>query len=71
MIGTTDIPQFASTSSAGCRGSGPRNRQRSPLTYAPDIKTPVSDTPGGACGARSGSPTSCVAALKLLGKEVE
>jgi dipeptidyl aminopeptidase/acylaminoacyl peptidase len=73
MIGTTDIPQFAAYELGGLPWERPEEyAKRSPLTYAPDIHTPVLLLhQDGDLRCPIGQSDELFAALKLLGREVE
>jgi dipeptidyl aminopeptidase/acylaminoacyl peptidase len=73
MIGTTDIPHFSAFELGGYPWERPEvYAKRSPLTYAPDIRTPVLLLhQDGDLRCPPGQSDELFAALKLLGKEVE
>lgn len=73
MVGTTDIPHFAIQELGGLPWDRPEEYvKRSPLTYAPDIRTPVLLMhQDGDLRCPIGQSDELFAALKLLGKEVE
>jgi dipeptidyl aminopeptidase/acylaminoacyl peptidase len=73
MIGTTDIPYFAAHEVGGLPWDRPDEyAKRSPLTYAPDIDTPVMIIlQDGDLRCPPGQCDELFAALKLLDKEVE
>jgi dipeptidyl aminopeptidase/acylaminoacyl peptidase len=73
MIGTSDIPHFSAFELGGYPWERPEEfAKRSPLTYAPDIRTPVLLLhQDGDLRCPIGQSDELFAALKLLGKEVE
>jgi dipeptidyl aminopeptidase/acylaminoacyl peptidase len=73
MVGTTDIPHFAAYELGGLPWDRPEEyAKRSPLTYAPDIRTPVLLLhQEGDLRCPIGQSDELFAALKLLGREVE
>jgi dipeptidyl aminopeptidase/acylaminoacyl peptidase len=73
MIGTTDIPHFSMHELGGLPWDRPETyAKRSPITYAPDIRTPVLLLhQDGDLRCPIGQSDQLFAALKLLGKEVE
>ncbi len=73
MIGTTDIPHFAAQELGGLPWERPDEYlKRSPITYAPDIRTPVLLLhQDGDLRCPIGQSDELFAALKLLGKKVE
>lgn len=73
MIGTTDIPMFSAHELGGYPWERPDvYAKRSPITYAPDIRTPVLLLhQDGDLRCPVGQSDELFAALKLLGREVE
>ena len=73
MIGTTDIPHFSAHELGGLPWERPDvYAKRSPITYAPDIRTPVLLLhQDGDLRCPIGQSDELFAALKLLGREVE
>nr|MBA3655522.1 S9 family peptidase [Actinomycetota bacterium] len=73
MIGTTDIPHFSAYELGGLPWERPDvYAKRAPITYAPDIRTPVLLLhQEGDLRCPIGQSDQLFAALKLLGRQVE
>jgi len=73
MFGTTDVPSFLAASLLGDPWSEPEGlRYRSPLTHAPDVKTPVLlHVNEGDLRCPAGQADQFYSALKWLGKPVD
>ena len=73
MFGTSDIPRFTAYEMEGMPFDNPDlYRQRSPVTYLPDVQTPVLLTHNeGDLRCPIGQSEEIFQGLKMLGKEVE